>query len=104
MSGRAIATANDLAARMTPDQDERYGDLLRATTAHAAAFTRAGMSADAAAKTIARAVTARRPRTRYTIGRDAAVLTRVARLLPDRALDRMLAANLRPHYPKASAA
>ncbi|HWS34696.1 MAG TPA: hypothetical protein VN408_18390 [Actinoplanes sp.] len=43
--------------------------------------------------------TARRPRARYTIGRDAAILTRLPRLLSDRLLDRMTAANLRPHFP-----
>ena len=33
-----------------------------------------GVSPDAAAKAIAQAVTARKPRTRYTIGREAALL------------------------------
>lgn len=47
---------------------------------------------------IAKAVTAGKPRTRYTIGRDATLITRLARMLPDRMLDRVLAAGLRPHY------
>jgi hypothetical protein len=34
----------------------------------------------------------RRPRARYPVGRDAAVVTRMVRVLPDRALDRVLAA------------
>jgi NAD(P)-dependent dehydrogenase (short-subunit alcohol dehydrogenase family) len=99
MAGRGIATANTLTAAMTPEQTSRYGRLMQAITAHAAAFTRSGQSADAAAQVVAKAVTAGKPRTRYTIGRDAAVLTRLSRLLPDRVLDRMLAANLRPHFP-----
>ena len=45
---------------------------------------------------------ARKPRTRYTIGRDAALLTRLARILPDRILDLLFAAALRPHFPKES--
>ena len=52
---------------------------------------------------IARAVTARKPRTRYTIGRDAALLTRLASILPDWIVDRVLAAALRPHFPKENA-
>jgi hypothetical protein len=48
------------------------------------------------------AVTTRRPRTRYTIGRDAALITRLPRILPDRTLDRVISANLRRHYPKAA--
>jgi len=50
---------------------------------------------------IAKAVTARMPRTRYTVGRDAALIPLV-RILPDRTLDRILAAALRPHFPKKS--
>jgi hypothetical protein len=64
--------------------------------------TGAGVTADAAARVIAKAVTTGRPRTRYTIGRDAAMITRLTRFLPDRALDRVLATNLRRHHPKAA--
>lgn len=38
------------------------------------------------------------PRASYTIGRDAAVIVRLARLAPDRFLDRILRRNLKPHY------
>ncbi len=75
---------------------------MQAITAQTASFTKSGLPADAAAKVIAKAVTARKPRTRYTIGRDAALLTRLSRILPDRTLDRVLAAALRPHFPKES--
>jgi NAD(P)-dependent dehydrogenase (short-subunit alcohol dehydrogenase family) len=100
MAGRAIATAHELASTMTPEQRQRYGGLVQAITTQTASHTKSGLPADAAAKVIAKAVTARKPRTRYTIGRDAAVLTRLARVLPDRTLDRVLAAALRPHFPK----
>jgi NAD(P)-dependent dehydrogenase (short-subunit alcohol dehydrogenase family) len=99
MPGRTIDTARALAAAMTPEQNRRYGPLIQAITAQTAAHTGSGLPAEAAAKTIAKAVTARRPRTRYTVGREAALLTLV-RVLPDRAVDRMLAAALRPHFPK----
>ncbi|MHA3022785.1 SDR family NAD(P)-dependent oxidoreductase [Mycobacterium sp. BMJ-28] len=99
MPGRTIDTARALAAAMTPEQDRRYGPLIQAITAQTAAHTGSGLPAEAAAKTIAKAVTARKPRTRYTVGREAALLTLV-RVLPDRAVDRMLAAALRPHFPK----
>ncbi|MFI5866402.1 SDR family NAD(P)-dependent oxidoreductase [Streptomyces sp. NPDC051546] len=99
MADRGVATANRLAAGMTPEQDARYGDLVRANNALMAAGTAAGLTADAAAQVIAKAVTARRPRTRYTAGRDAALIMRLGRLLPDRAVDRVLAANLRRQHP-----
>jgi hypothetical protein len=73
---------------------------LQAITAQAASHTGSGLPADTAAKVIAKAVTARKARTRYTVGRDAALLTVLARMLPDRILDRVFAAALRPHFPK----
>jgi NAD(P)-dependent dehydrogenase (short-subunit alcohol dehydrogenase family) len=104
MSARGIATATDLAGGMTDRQNDRYGALVQAIIGQSAAMTRNGLPAGKAGLVIARAVTDRRPRTRYTIGRDAALLTRLSRVLPDRLLDRILAANLRPHYPKTTAA
>ena len=102
MGTRGVATANDLAAQMTPEHDERYGRLIQAVTAQMAEGTGSGVTADAAARVIAKAVTTRRPRTRYTIGRDAAVLTCLTRILSDRTLDRIIAAGLRRHYPKGT--
>ena len=58
-----------------------------------------GLPADAVAKVIGKAVTACKPRTRYTIGRDTALLPSW-RILPDRILDRVFAAALRPHFPR----
>lgn len=104
MAARGIATANHLAAQMTPEQDERYGSLVQATNTLMASGTASGLTADAAARVIAKAVTTRRPRTRYTIGRDAALVTRLARILSDRTLDRVIAANLRRHYPQGATA
>ncbi|MFB8280303.1 SDR family oxidoreductase [Nocardia colli] len=100
MATRGIETANTLAAKMTPEHDERYGKLVQANNKFMASGTASGVTADDAARVIAKAVTARTPRTRYTVGRDAALVTRLARLLSDRTLDRVLAINLRRHFPK----
>jgi NAD(P)-dependent dehydrogenase (short-subunit alcohol dehydrogenase family) len=100
MADRGAATATDLAERMGPEHQRRYGGLVKAVVAHSLAFTGTGMPADQAGAIVAKAATARRPRTRYAIGRDAALLTRVARVLPDRVLDRVVAANLRSYLPK----
>ncbi|MDF2259360.1 SDR family oxidoreductase [Streptantibioticus ferralitis] len=104
MADRGIATTSRLAETMSPEQRDRYGPLVQAVTAQTTAFTTSGKSADDAAQVIAKAVTARKPRTRYTIGRDAAVLTRLSRVLPDRMLDRIFVAGLRPYYPKTTTA
>ncbi|CAM4510931.1 hypothetical protein [Corallococcus exiguus] len=86
---------------MTPEQSQRYGGLVQAINAQTASAIESGLPAEAAAKVIAKAVTARKPRTRYTVGREAALLCLV-RILPDRILDLLFAAALRPHFPKAS--
>jgi NAD(P)-dependent dehydrogenase (short-subunit alcohol dehydrogenase family) len=101
MLGRAMATAQDMA--MTPEQGRRYGALVHAVNTQATQSTKAGLPADAAASVIAKAVTARKPRTRYTVGREAALIS-VVRFLPDRTLDRILNAALRPHFPGRSTA
>jgi NAD(P)-dependent dehydrogenase (short-subunit alcohol dehydrogenase family) len=99
MLERGIANADRLNAAMTADQLERYGDLVAAISEQARSFGRDGVSAESAAKVIAKAAAASRPRSRYTIGRDAAVLVRLARVLSDRFLDRVVHLNLRSHYP-----
>jgi NAD(P)-dependent dehydrogenase (short-subunit alcohol dehydrogenase family) len=101
MSRAGLTALTRLDDAMTPDQNARYGALMQAIPSHVAAFTEAGVAADVAAERIARAVTARRPRTRYTIGATATFLIRAARILPDRMLDRMTTADLRKHYPAA---
>ncbi|MFG2512506.1 SDR family NAD(P)-dependent oxidoreductase [Streptomyces sp. NPDC048584] len=100
MARVGLAGLSDLTARMTPEQKERYGALTQAIPSHVAAFTKAGATSDTAARTIAKAATARRPRTRYTIGAVTAFLIRASSLLPDRVFDRMTMSDLRKHYPK----
>jgi NAD(P)-dependent dehydrogenase (short-subunit alcohol dehydrogenase family) len=100
MADRGAQSSTRLAGDMTSEQRSRYGDLLHAVFAQQAAFTRSGMSAERAARVVATATTTARPRTRYTVGRDASMLGLLAFIVPDRMLDRILARNLRPHYPK----
>jgi NAD(P)-dependent dehydrogenase (short-subunit alcohol dehydrogenase family) len=95
---RGVATAERLKAAMTADQLERYGALMAAMEGLARSFDTDGLSAEGAAKIIATAATARRPRTRYTVGRDAGILLRVYRVVSDRILDRMVRMILRPHF------
>lgn len=102
MAGHAIAASAGLVDRMPPGQKERYGVLMGAVATQLATSATAGMAVDRAARGVVRAVTDRRPRPRYTLGGEAALITRLVRFLPDRVLDRVLAANLRPHYPKSA--
>lgn len=99
MGERGAATATGLAAQMSPEHRGRYGGLVEAVVAQSLTFTRAGLPSAKAGEIIARAATVRRPRTRYTVGRDAALLTRLTRVLSDRLLDRVISAGLRRYRP-----
>jgi NAD(P)-dependent dehydrogenase (short-subunit alcohol dehydrogenase family) len=103
MADRGAAATAEFAARMSPELRHRYGGLITAILGQTAAHTGNGMSADAAGRIIARAATTRRPRTRYTAGRDAAFIIGLTRILPDRLLDRLIATGLRPYLPRDAA-
>jgi NAD(P)-dependent dehydrogenase (short-subunit alcohol dehydrogenase family) len=102
MAERGVATADRLKDGMTADQRDRYGELVDAMSNLARSFDKDGVSAEHAAKVIAKAATASRPRTRYTVGRDAALLARLQRVVSDRVLDRVVRLVLRPHFKAAA--
>ena len=97
--------ASKFAAGATGAQKARYSDLLAAMTKQAEANVRNGNGIDPArvATLIADAIQARRPRARYLAGRDAKLLARITALLPDRAVDRLVAWNLGLRQPSAPA-
>jgi NAD(P)-dependent dehydrogenase (short-subunit alcohol dehydrogenase family) len=96
---KGTSTAVDLAESTDPALRERYADLEAAMLEQAEAMARGGIPPEAAASVIVRAIRARRPRARYLVGRDAKVAARVARFLPDRLLDALLARSVRRSGP-----
>ncbi|MFD4638279.1 SDR family oxidoreductase [Lentzea sp. NPDC058436] len=100
LAARGTSAVHTAVGELTPAQEGLYGPLLKALPSHIAAFTKSGVTSAHAAERIAKAVTDRKPRIRYTIGRDAGMLIPLARFLPDRVLDRVLGAILRPHFPR----
>ena len=87
---KGLATAQGLADAMTAEQRERYQHINAAAARRARQAARDGVPPEQVARVITSAVTARRPRTRYLVGRDARITARLAALLPDRVLDRMV--------------
>jgi NAD(P)-dependent dehydrogenase (short-subunit alcohol dehydrogenase family) len=79
---------------MTPEARELYGERLGAFQDAALQTGDKGLAPERVAEVIAHALTARRPRTRYLVGRDAKVNARVRRVLPDRVFDRLVARQL----------
>jgi NAD(P)-dependent dehydrogenase (short-subunit alcohol dehydrogenase family) len=84
-----------------PELVHRYGEMITTAIEHANKLNRhSGIDASAVAKVIGRALTARRPRTRYLVGRDAIVAAMVAKLLPDRMTDQLLLGLIRSDRDK----
>ena len=88
---RATMSATRMLGEVAPESLALYAQPLgRMQEVMAGAAARA-IPADAVARTVARALTASRPRTRYLVGTDARFRALLKRILPDRAQDRLLA-------------
>jgi NAD(P)-dependent dehydrogenase (short-subunit alcohol dehydrogenase family) len=92
---KSLAEANALRGELSADQERRYGGLMSALTKQAERAATDGVDPVTVAAAVQTALTAERPRTRYVIGREARVLATLARVLPDRALDALIARALR---------
>jgi NAD(P)-dependent dehydrogenase (short-subunit alcohol dehydrogenase family) len=99
MASRGAVNTTESANRMSPPLQQRYGALVAANLAQTAAHIGGGMTADKAGRIIAAAATVSRPRTRYAVGRDAALIIAMTRILPDRILDRLIDAGLHRYMP-----
>ncbi|MZE80512.1 SDR family NAD(P)-dependent oxidoreductase [Streptomyces sp. SID5475] len=102
--GKGIATMEAIAGEMTADQHARYDDLVAALRKQSEEQAGQGIRPHQAARTIAAAATARRPRTRYLVGRDAKLLARLTGLLSDRMVDGFIARHLGLADPGARSA
>ncbi|NJQ02789.1 SDR family NAD(P)-dependent oxidoreductase [Streptomyces zingiberis] len=104
MAARSGAVSLELAAGMSPGHQRLYGSLIKATVASNAAFLEHALPAAKAGAKIARVATTPRPRARYTLGRDAAFIIPLARFLPARLMDGILAMSHRSRTPEPAPA
>lgn len=86
--GKARATADGL--EVPPELQEQYGRVQAAFAKVLSDSERRGVSPEQVAATIERALTARRPRARYLIGRDARGMVLAHALLPSAVFDSVL--------------
>jgi NAD(P)-dependent dehydrogenase (short-subunit alcohol dehydrogenase family) len=89
--GKSAAAGDRLVAEMPDDVLRRYARVVDGVRRTAERMGREGLPPEAVAEAVGRAVTARRPRARYVIGREARIQAVAARLLPDRVMDRLIA-------------
>lgn len=94
------AAGAHIASTMTTEQSGRYAGLMHSIIAQAQAAIPNGVPAKDAGRVIADAIGSKRPRIRYTVGQDAAIIVRLIRFLPDRMLDSLLATSLKRYQAK----
>jgi NAD(P)-dependent dehydrogenase (short-subunit alcohol dehydrogenase family) len=92
---KGTAAADELLADAPPEVEQVYGPTIAAIRAQAVKSAEEAIPPEDVAKAVEHALTARRPRTRYVVGRDAKMRIRAAALLPDRAFDALVARMLR---------
>jgi NAD(P)-dependent dehydrogenase (short-subunit alcohol dehydrogenase family) len=89
--GKGNELADELTAQMPPEGERLYGRLIANVRKETLKIERErGLPPRAVAEVIGKALTADRPRTRYVVGGEAKVRAQLARLLPDRAMDRLI--------------
>jgi NAD(P)-dependent dehydrogenase (short-subunit alcohol dehydrogenase family) len=91
MIDKFSASIDHALARVPPELDSLYGRPLRAMKAQMQSHIEQGSEPEVVARAVLQALTAPNPHASYAVGRMARPLTIAARLLPDRAKDRLMA-------------
>jgi NAD(P)-dependent dehydrogenase (short-subunit alcohol dehydrogenase family) len=83
--------AEAVRARLTAEEEALYGEKVSRMAEVVGEVGSRGVSPEKVAEIVARALTARRPRTRYLVGADARAMVLLSRIVPDRLRDRIVA-------------
>lgn len=92
---KGTAAADSMMDEMGPDAGRLYGGLIEAIRKRTLQAQRDGVEPEEVARRIGHALTASRPKTRYLVGSDARQRARIARIVPDRVFDALVARLLR---------
>ena len=87
---RTLEEADALWDAMPPEAHERHGELVATLRAIARKAPQEGTPPERVVDAILHALNARRPRTRYVVGREARIQAALARALPTPAFDRII--------------
>lgn len=88
---KSLDQAREIARSLPEAGRALYGERIPAVTAATEATARGAIPAERVARAVEHALTARRPRTRYPVGRDARLARWLVCALPDRLLDAVIA-------------
>jgi NAD(P)-dependent dehydrogenase (short-subunit alcohol dehydrogenase family) len=93
--GKGMSSADAHLAELSETVRQRYAGMIATIRREAEKSAVNGLDPDEVAAVVETALTAKRPRTRYVVGREARVQSLMARALPDRAVDALLGRVLR---------
>jgi NAD(P)-dependent dehydrogenase (short-subunit alcohol dehydrogenase family) len=86
---KSIAASDDLLSGLPPAAQDLYRPMFTAVRQAAERSGKDAIPAIVVARAVAHALMAKRPKTRYLIGRDARIRLILRKLLPDRVMDRI---------------
>ncbi|MEX2031234.1 MAG: SDR family oxidoreductase [Dehalococcoidia bacterium] len=87
---KGMAFAHEAIDALPPHGRALYQRMLQPALDSVEAQATRGVSPEQVARAVGHALTAKRPKVRYVVGRDARIATLGRRLLPDRVMDRLL--------------
>jgi NAD(P)-dependent dehydrogenase (short-subunit alcohol dehydrogenase family) len=83
--------ADEIQQEMPPEAEQLYGPLIEGVRRQTVKIAqKTGIEPREVAEVIGRALTAKRPRTRYLVGTDAKIRGPLAKVVPDRLMDRLI--------------
>ncbi|HEX4735828.1 MAG TPA: SDR family oxidoreductase [Thermoleophilaceae bacterium] len=88
---KGVDQAVELERDAPPEVRERYGEVIDAIRKQSEKNRTEGVPPQEVAEAVAHALTADKPKTRYLVGRDAKMRAPAATVLPDRAMDAVIA-------------
>ena len=91
---KGLAEADELEKKLPQCAHALYDPVIAAMREAVRKVEQASIPADEVGKAVAHALTAKRPKTRYLVGRDAQIQGALAKFVPDRLRDRLIARQL----------
>jgi NAD(P)-dependent dehydrogenase (short-subunit alcohol dehydrogenase family) len=93
---KGLSAADKIEAATPPEGRRLYGGIIDALRRQVQTIaTKTGMEPEEVAEPIFHALTAKKPRTRYLVGREAKLRWAIAKRVPDRVFDRLVASQLK---------
>jgi NAD(P)-dependent dehydrogenase (short-subunit alcohol dehydrogenase family) len=93
--GKGNEIADEIQEGLPPEAEQLYGPMVEALRRETVKISQqTGIEPREVAEVIGRALTAKRPRTRYLVGREAKIRGPVAKIMPDRMMDRAIVKQL----------